>query len=166
MTAGSSMLAMILSWPPQRAQLSISIPNTRFSRRAQLIATCRGVGSPGRIRARLLRHPQAPVRGRHRGAHLAVRGEHAVEARQVPARRRHQRRQARHQVQRLSSTMWVLPYRYGVCEGGSARPALAALYENEFIREHGQCKILRRVDDPLMPTAEEWRRETAAQQGQ
>ncbi len=27
------------------AQLSISIPNTRFSRRAQLMATCRGVGS-------------------------------------------------------------------------------------------------------------------------
>ncbi len=44
MTAGSSMLAMILSLPLQRAQLSISIPNTRCSRRAQLIATCRGLG--------------------------------------------------------------------------------------------------------------------------
>ncbi len=37
------MLAMIFSSPPQRAQLSISTPNTRFSRLAQLIATCRGV---------------------------------------------------------------------------------------------------------------------------
>jgi hypothetical protein len=33
------MLAMIFSWPPQRAQHSISTPNTRFSRLAQLIAT-------------------------------------------------------------------------------------------------------------------------------
>ncbi len=39
MTSGSSMLAMILSRPPQPAQSSISIPNTRFSRRAQFIAT-------------------------------------------------------------------------------------------------------------------------------
>ena len=29
MTPGSSMLAMILGLPPQRAQLSISMPNTR-----------------------------------------------------------------------------------------------------------------------------------------
>jgi hypothetical protein len=39
---------MIVSGPLQRVQLSISTPNTRFSRRAQLIATCRGVeGSVG-----------------------------------------------------------------------------------------------------------------------
>lgn len=44
MNAGCSMLAMILSAPPQRTQVSISIPNTRLSRRAQFIATCRGVG--------------------------------------------------------------------------------------------------------------------------
>jgi hypothetical protein len=43
MSCGSSMLAMIFSWPPQRAQHSISTPSTRFSRLAQLIATCRGV---------------------------------------------------------------------------------------------------------------------------
>jgi hypothetical protein len=36
------MLAMIFSWPPQLAQPSISTLNTRFSRLAQLIATCRG----------------------------------------------------------------------------------------------------------------------------
>ena len=45
MTSGSSMLAMILSRPPQRAQVSISMPNTRFRRRAQFIATWRGVGN-------------------------------------------------------------------------------------------------------------------------
>ncbi|MEQ1581800.1 MAG: tripartite tricarboxylate transporter permease [Steroidobacteraceae bacterium] len=43
MTAGSSMLARMRSFPPQRAQVSISMPNTRLSRRAQLIARCRGV---------------------------------------------------------------------------------------------------------------------------
>lgn len=43
MTAGSSMLARILSCPPQRAHWSIATPNTRLSRRAQLIATGRGV---------------------------------------------------------------------------------------------------------------------------
>jgi hypothetical protein len=35
---------MTWSFPPQRAQSSISMPNTRFSRRAQLIAPGRGVG--------------------------------------------------------------------------------------------------------------------------
>jgi hypothetical protein len=43
MSCGSSMLAMIFSCPPQRAQLSICTPNIRFSRPAQLIASCRGV---------------------------------------------------------------------------------------------------------------------------
>lgn len=43
MTCGSPMLAIILSCPAQRAQRSISMPNTRFRRRAQFIATCRGV---------------------------------------------------------------------------------------------------------------------------
>jgi hypothetical protein len=39
MTCGSSILAMIRSRPPQRAQVTMSFLNTRFSRRAQLIAT-------------------------------------------------------------------------------------------------------------------------------
>ena len=39
MTCASSTLAMIRSRPPQRAQVPISILNTRFSRRAQFIAT-------------------------------------------------------------------------------------------------------------------------------
>ncbi len=34
MTFGASMLAMALSFPPQRAQSSISKPNMPFSRRA------------------------------------------------------------------------------------------------------------------------------------
>ncbi len=44
MTAGSSRLVMIPSFPPQRAHGSIATPNTRLSRRAQPIATGRGVG--------------------------------------------------------------------------------------------------------------------------
>lgn len=43
MTAGPSMLAITLSLPPQRAPASISIPNTRFRRLAQFIATWQGV---------------------------------------------------------------------------------------------------------------------------
>jgi uncharacterized protein (TIGR02246 family) len=39
---------------------------------------------------------------------------------------------------------------------GEPIPALAGRYEDELIREDGQWKILRRVDYPVMPTAEEW----------
>jgi uncharacterized protein (TIGR02246 family) len=39
---------------------------------------------------------------------------------------------------------------------GEPTPALAGRYEDEFIREDGQWKILRRVDNPVMPTSEEW----------
>ncbi len=39
---------------------------------------------------------------------------------------------------------------------GEPVPSLAGRYEDEFIREDGQWKILRRVDTPVMPTAEEW----------
>jgi uncharacterized protein (TIGR02246 family) len=45
---------------------------------------------------------------------------------------------------------------------GSPTPELAGFYEDEFVREDGQWKILRRVDNPVMPTSEEWRREMAA----
>ena len=47
---------------------------------------------------------------------------------------------------------------------GSPVPELAGLYEDEFIREDGEWKILRRVDNPIMPTPEEWRREMAERQ--
>jgi hypothetical protein len=43
MTSGSSMLAITLSLPPQRAQASMSIPNTHFRRFAQCAAAWRGV---------------------------------------------------------------------------------------------------------------------------
>jgi SnoaL-like protein len=39
---------------------------------------------------------------------------------------------------------------------GEPTPALAGRYEDELIREDGQWKILRRVDYPVIPTAEEW----------
>jgi ketosteroid isomerase-like protein len=50
-------------------------------------------------------------------------------------------------------------------EDGAPVPELAGLYEDEFIREDGQWKILRRVDNPIMPTADEWRKEMAERQG-
>jgi uncharacterized protein (TIGR02246 family) len=39
---------------------------------------------------------------------------------------------------------------------GEPTPALAGRYEDEMIREDGKWKILRRVDNPVMPTREEW----------
>lgn len=50
-------------------------------------------------------------------------------------------------------------------ENGEPVPELAGLYEDEFIREDGQWKILRRVDNPIMPTREEWVKEMAARRG-
>lgn len=41
---------------------------------------------------------------------------------------------------------------------GEPTPMLAGRYEDEFIREDGEWKILRRVDYPVMPTPEEWSR--------
>ena len=45
---------------------------------------------------------------------------------------------------------------------GHPRPALAGLYVDEFVREDGQWKILHRVDNPIMPTREEWLKVMAA----
>ena len=42
-------------------------------------------------------------------------------------------------------------------EGGAPTPMLAGLYEDEFVRVNGTWKIARRVDNPVMPTREEWR---------
>ena len=39
---------------------------------------------------------------------------------------------------------------------GQPTPMLGGRYEDEFIRENGEWKILRRVDYPVMPTREEW----------
>jgi uncharacterized protein (TIGR02246 family) len=46
--------------------------------------------------------------------------------------------------------------------GGHPTPALAGYYEDEFVREDGRWKILRRIDHPVMPTAAEWAKEMAA----
>ena len=35
-------------------------------------------------------------------------------------------------------------------------------YDDEYVREDGQWKILHRVDHPMMPTAAEWAKEMAA----
>ncbi|MCW2367680.1 uncharacterized protein (TIGR02246 family) [Sphingobium sp. B7D2B] len=47
---------------------------------------------------------------------------------------------------------------------GEPVPALAGRYEDEFIRENGEWKIRRRVDYPVMPTAEEWMKVVRARQ--
>lgn len=39
---------------------------------------------------------------------------------------------------------------------GEPTPMLGGRYEDEFIRENGEWKILRREDFPVMPTMEEW----------
>ena len=39
---------------------------------------------------------------------------------------------------------------------GEPTPMLAGRYDDEFVREDGQWKFLRRVDTPVMPTSEEW----------
>jgi Ribonuclease HepT-like len=46
-SSGSSMLAITRKRPPQRAHCSIWIPNTRFRRRAHVIATRWGIGGSG-----------------------------------------------------------------------------------------------------------------------
>ena len=35
---------------------------------------------------------------------------------------------------------------------------LAGLYEDELVRVNGEWKIARRVDNPIMPTPDEWRK--------
>jgi hypothetical protein len=47
-------------------------------------------------------------------------------------------------------------------EAGDPRPALTGRYEDEFVRENGQWKILHRIDYPVIPTAAEWLKKIAA----
>jgi ketosteroid isomerase-like protein len=44
---------------------------------------------------------------------------------------------------------------------GNPTPILSGLYEDVFIRENGEWKIKHRIDHPIMPTAEEWRKQMA-----
>lgn len=41
-------------------------------------------------------------------------------------------------------------------DNGQPVPMLSGRYDDEFVRENGEWKILRRVDTPVMPTADEW----------
>ena len=47
-------------------------------------------------------------------------------------------------------------------EGGQPVPELTGFYEDEFVRIDGEWKIARRVDNPIMPTREEWLAEMQA----
>ena len=48
---------------------------------------------------------------------------------------------------------------------GQPTPSLAGVYRDELVRQGGEWKIRRRVADDIMPTPDEWRKITAAQQG-
>ena len=92
-TAGSSMLAMTLTLPPALlAGLDHEDPLQPLRPRHGPVAL------GGRAQVRRLGLP--PPRRRHLGPPPAVRREHAVVSRQVRPRSRHQRRQARDEVQR------------------------------------------------------------------
>jgi uncharacterized protein (TIGR02246 family) len=39
---------------------------------------------------------------------------------------------------------------------GTPVPMLSGRYDDEFVRENGEWKIRRRVDTPVIPTADEW----------
>ena len=41
-------------------------------------------------------------------------------------------------------------------------PVLSGVYEDEFVREDGAWKILRRIDHTIMPTPEQWRQQMEA----
>ena len=49
-------------------------------------------------------------------------------------------------------------------QGGAPTPMLAGLYEDELVRVSGEWKIRRRVDNPIMPTPDEWRKVMAERQ--
>ena len=80
------MQAMILTWPPQPLQISMSMLNTRFRRYAQVMAARRSAGVVSR-RAGLV--ALTALGGRHLCTMRAVRGENAVTSPQVDTRLGH-----------------------------------------------------------------------------
>ena len=83
MTSGSSMQAMIRIAPPQAGQVSMSIPNTRLRRCAEVIAARRSacVGSSGSAmkRAPQMRCKFRAVGETQWGGFVALRGPSRVE---------------------------------------------------------------------------------------
>ena len=67
LSSGSSMLAITFNRPPQRTHCAISIPNTRFRRRAQFIRTSSGAGRSGGA-ARFCAPAPLPAMALERGA--------------------------------------------------------------------------------------------------
>ena len=41
-------------------------------------------------------------------------------------------------------------------ENGSPTPRLSGIYDDDFVREDGEWKILHRIDRTIMPSREEW----------
>ena len=59
-------------------------------------------------------------------------------------------------VQGDRATAWSRHLLFKRGPAGRAGPTLAGAYGDGVIRENGAWKILKRVDFPVMPTAEEW----------
>jgi hypothetical protein len=103
--------------PPQCTHCSISMPNTRFRRRAQFMRMSRGVGRSWVVAAFA---PPASSSRRDRRSQPRMRGEHSMKPRQVYPRQRHQRRQPGDDVQGLEHDV-TAPVVIAFTASGSAR---------------------------------------------
>ena len=102
-TTGSTIAAMIFRRPPQFAQCSTSISNTRLSRQAKPHARRRGGWALGVVIASVM-----GVERRARndlGPQFGVGREHTMEANQMQPGPRHQCGQALHELQRRHHDM-------------------------------------------------------------
>lgn len=107
MAVGSSMLATIRTVPPQWTQAVTSMEKTRLSRCAQLIARRFSSGLRGASWALTSTGAASPAgrlprpRGRQLRTQVCIRGEYAVEAGEMRARWRDQRRQLGDEIHRI-----------------------------------------------------------------